>query len=287
MEERTGDSGNKIFGGNYMAIRPVFLTLHSSPFCKDEKIDFLYYSGFAEVQRRKSIKSLHEAFLKKNPNGKVLEISSKSEDELGVKLSAFNLELFNKQVKKRVTVESAFQSSKIFERGGPFSDILEVSSLEAKRDNRLRQSGILIAFKYEGDEWSLEPKTLFYDWLYINAVSSNKDLAEEIIKYDAFTDIEFNPDKSINCQARAAALLVSLHRRNLLEKALESKDAYINIIQGVDKPNNAGMCSIPSVESFAVLLFTCITICSPFLSIKIASLPPSRVFLKCVTLQLG
>ena len=34
---------------------------------------------------------------------------------------------------------------------------------------------------------------------------------DELLTYRAFTDIEFNPDKSFNCQARSCALLVSLH----------------------------------------------------------------------------
>lgn len=50
------------------------------------------------------------------------------------------------------------------------------------------------------------------------------------MKYDGFTDIEFNPEKSINCQARAAALFVSLSRRGLLELAMTSIDNYIKII---------------------------------------------------------
>ena len=41
----------------------------------------------------------------------------------------------------------------------------------------------------------LNPKTIFYDWLYINAVLENPLLAAELLKYNAFTDIEFNPKK--------------------------------------------------------------------------------------------
>ena len=45
----------------------------------------------------------------------------------------------------------------------------------------------------------------------------NKELADELLQYDSFTDIEFSPEKSKNCQARAAALFVALHRKGLLE----------------------------------------------------------------------
>ena len=64
----------------------------------------------------------------------------------------------------------------------------------------------------------LIPRTAFYDWLYINALMENADLAEQVMEYDAFTDIEFNPNKSINCQARAAALFVAMKKLGRLEE---------------------------------------------------------------------
>ena len=64
----------------------------------------------------------------------------------------------------------------------------------------------------------LNPKTIFYDWLYINAVLENPLLAAELLKYNAFKDIEFNPEKSINCQAKAAVLFVALSRKGKIEQ---------------------------------------------------------------------
>ncbi len=123
------------------------------------------------------------------------------------------------------SVESAFQSSKVFENGGPFKDLLAKTSKEAKKDVRLKESGKLIAFEFSGKRWKLEPKTLFYDWLYINALSTemNRTIADEITNYNAFTDIEFNPQKSINCQARSAALYVSLYKADILRLCLENQ----------------------------------------------------------------
>ena len=63
------------------------------------------------------------------------------------------------------------------------------------------------------------------------------DLTEQISVYDAFTDIEFNPQKSINCQAEAAALYVSLKRQSLLKEALKSKEDFLNIVY--KNPQNA------------------------------------------------
>lgn len=221
-----------------MANRPVFTIKDESPFYEKVDVDFKYYSGFAEVQKRKSIDSLHEAFLKNQPNKKVLEISSKSENLLGVKLSAFNLMIETKS-KKKYSVEVVFQSSKVFEKGGPYLDLLDKTSKEAKRDIRLKESGKLKCFDYFGNKFQLSPQTYFYNWLYVNTVNLNKHLGDALVEYDSFTDIEFNPNRSINCQAMAAAVYVSLRKQGLLNKALESKEKFLDIVyMGEHKKNN-------------------------------------------------
>ena len=55
-------------------------------------------------------------------------------------------------------------------------------------------------------------------------------LSKQIIEYDAFTDIEFNPTRSINCQAQAAAIFVSLYRKGLLQEALLDIDSFERIV---------------------------------------------------------
>ena len=67
----------------------------------------------------------------------------------------------------------------------------------------------------------LIPKTAFYNWLYINALLENPELAQKVLEYDAFTDIEFNPGKSLNCQAEAAALFVALNRQGLIDQCAD------------------------------------------------------------------
>ena len=104
------------------------------------------------------------------------------------------------------------------------------SSRTAKKDPRLKESGPLIGFELNGQQFPLEPKTFFYDWLYINAVRANPTLSESLCGYNAFTDIEFNPKKSINCQARSAAIYVSLFRAGLLEKAIENADRFRAVV---------------------------------------------------------
>jgi len=48
--------------------------------------------------------------------------------------------------------------------------------------------------------------------------------------YDTFTDIEFNPKRSFNCQARSCALFVALARKGLLGEA-ETKAGFLDILQ--------------------------------------------------------
>lgn len=214
-----------------MANRPVFISIENNEndFVKRINVDFTWYPGFSKKQKQKSIKSLHESFLKENYNinqNEILEISTKSPDDFGVKLSAFNLEIELKSIK--TTVESLFQSSKVFEKGGPYRDIIEKTSLEAKKDNRIRNSGDLIKFRFNKRDWPLEPKTVFYDWIYMKALSQNKNYTKQIMKYKAFTDIEFNPKRSINCQARSAALFISLKKMNKLNTFLSDIDKYLD-----------------------------------------------------------
>lgn len=201
-----------------MAKRPVFIVNSVGCTLVDtQMIEFQYHSGFAVVQKQKSINSLHEEIRNKNNITQILEISSKSESQLGVALSAFNLMMIDKKKNQKFSVECAFQSSKVFENGGPFLDLLKVTSREAKKDDRLKTSGQLKKFTFYGIDWALEPLTAFYDWLYINALNFNSEYHDELLKYEAFTDIEFNPEKSINCQAYSVAMFVALAKRNLLD----------------------------------------------------------------------
>ncbi|MDE0483432.1 MAG: hypothetical protein OXI67_12700 [Candidatus Poribacteria bacterium] len=93
----------------------------------------------------------------------------------------------------------------------------------------MQNSGELIAFNFCGEEFPTEPKTAFYDWLYITALyQKKKDLMPELETYQGFSDIVFNPNRSLNCQARAAALFVSLSKNGLIDKQIfKNKDYYL------------------------------------------------------------
>lgn len=216
-----------------MANRPVFIPTkitdkHTCEVIVSD-IDFKWFPGMSKSQKQKSIVSLHQAANRQDISH-ILEISSKSEIDLGVKLSAFNLTITTKKKKESFSVESAFQSSKVFDRGGPYTEILDSSSRQAKKDPRLKESGNLMYFSFFDKKFDLKPRTFFYDWIYINALKQNQDLAERLLEYSAFTDIEFNPKKSINCQAYSAALYVSLFQHNMLDNALKSPNNFKKIL---------------------------------------------------------
>ncbi len=213
-----------------MANRPIYHAITKPPFYEAIHVDFQFYSGFSLSQKQKCIKSLHEAYLNRYPDRNVLEISSKSTINLGISLSAFNLTLTNDT--KTFSVECAFQGSKVFENGGPYIDLFDKTSREAKKDERLKTSGALTQFQYFNNSYPLEPKDLFYNWLYINALSQNKELAEQLLCYDSFSDIEFNPQKSINCQAKAAAAFVGLSTQHILSEALSSNENFLKFVYG-------------------------------------------------------
>lgn len=215
-----------------MAIRPVFVASFDYRHCIRENVEFEFFSGFSDKQKKRCINSLHQSYLQTSPGKRVLEISSKSEDELGVMLSAFNL-MIKSENGKEFSVESAFQAGKVFELGGPYLDLLDVPSKAAKRDERLKNSGRIIAFEFDGKRFETEPKTCFYNWLYIHALQQHEELTKPLLNYDAFTDIEFNPQKSLNCQAEAAAVYVSLSKQGLLEEALQDKERFKEIVYRV------------------------------------------------------
>lgn len=209
-----------------MATRPIFKVTKRFPYVQEELIDFDWHKGMAATQKQKSVRSLHSAAHNLFNDLNVLEISTKSESTLGVNLSAFNL-LVTLKNGREVPLENIFHASKVFENGGPFKELLTIPTHEVKRDSRLVENGCLTGFFTNGKTWPLTPKTIFYDWIYINALKLNKELNSQIIQYNAFTDIEFNPKKSVNCQARAAALYVSLVNNGILEQVTRSADEFI------------------------------------------------------------
>ena len=211
-----------------MASRPIYIPLiDGQDFVVERCFDFDWHAGLSPSQKKKNVKALHEC-ARKAGFGNILEISTKSESPLGMSLSAFNLKVYSKYF-GLISLESAFQGSKVFEFGGPFTDLYGKKGGEIKRDKRLYESGKLISFLFEDMEWQLEPKTAFYDWLYLNSVHAYLKEHQSLYSFSGFSDIEFNPKRSFNCQARSCALYVSLLKRQMINMILLNREAFLSL----------------------------------------------------------
>ncbi len=216
-----------------MAERPIFVPApESKKLVKEIFFQMKWHSGFAPIQKEKNVEALHAAAAAAGYSP-LLEVSSKSKRTAGQHLSAFHLKVQSAQ-HNEISLECAFQGSKVFERGGPFTDLYKQDVREAKRDLRLRESGLLTGFQFDGFLFPLEPKTVFYDWLYLNSIYPHREWCKKLYGYAGFTDIEFNPHRSINCQARSCALFLTLMKRELLDHAVKSPEDFIRLISEYD-----------------------------------------------------
>ncbi len=212
-----------------MAERPVFMPRPNAAgqeLVEALPVQFTWHPGMAPSQKMKNVSALHVAAAERGIR-RVLEVSTKSSQPMGKRLSAFNLILTSKE-HGELTVESAFQGSKVFAEGGPYRDLFGLSGREIRRDERLGSG--LVAFQFEGPPWDLEPKTAFYDWLYIRALHAHGNLRERVLEHAGFTDIEFNPKKSLNCQARSCALYVALTQAGTLDAVLADRGLYLKTV---------------------------------------------------------
>ena len=200
-----------------MTERPIFQpNIDGDILVKKINVEFSWFPGFSKEQKQKSIDSLHKKAFEEYKINEVLEISTKSKISVGINASAFNLKMCTKSG-VNASVESFYQGSKVFSGGGPYTDLYKKNSFLAKKDQRLRTNQELKGFEFFGTSWGLNDH--FYDWLYLNALLQNEKITTELMNYQAFSDIEFNPKKSFNCQAYSAALFCSAQARgfNLTE----------------------------------------------------------------------
>ena len=139
-----------------MAQRPVFIPKYiGSSFVAVEYIDFEWHPGMTLGQKQKSVVSLHTSAHQALGVKNILEISTKSSNPIGSALSAFNLMMNVPDLKRPTCVECVYQGSKVFEMGGPFIDIFQMTALEAKKDSRLSTSGHLVGFSFSSIDWVL------------------------------------------------------------------------------------------------------------------------------------
>ena len=214
-----------------MASRPIFIPLFDGDLLVEEYICQITWSpGFADVQKQKNIRALHEE-ARRHGIDRVLEISTKSSKKIGQQLSAFNIRI--NVDGRECYLESVYQGSKVFEHGGPHEEIFDFSPRDAKRYMRDIDCGSLEGFCFDGEIYPLSPANAFYDWLYIKSIADWSEWVKDNICYDGFTDIEFNPRKQVNCQARAFAEYMSLLNRNKLQEVAEDYRVFSSMLRTI------------------------------------------------------
>lgn len=210
-----------------MAEKFVFI-VDDTNHVNEELISYQFFAGFADCQRKKCVQSLHKSIHEKY-EGNVLEVSTKSDSSFGASFSPFNLMM--NYIGKRISFENVFQSSKVFENGLQCIDLLYVSPREAKKDLRIKESGPIVAYVFEGKTILYKPTSSYYDYLYSRALEDNPELTKGLSSYSMFTDIEFIHSKYINCQARSVAIFAALLKSGLLDQAMTSYENFVDIVK--------------------------------------------------------
>ena len=211
-----------------MAERTIFIP-DKHILCFEENYTFPWAPGLSKKQRQKSLASLNEVILTHHPKAKLLDISRYSFEELGSQLSAFHLTIESTSGEK-MPVECAYHGSKITKEYWHLTDIYSKTSMEAKKDRR-HHEGTLLGFKFDDLHFPLsDPRTAFYNYIYITALTQHPDLADQLMNYDIFTDIMFSCRNASACQAQACAIYVALKKSDSLEHALASRENFINTV---------------------------------------------------------
>ncbi len=194
----------------------------------EKTINFEYFRGQNPKQKRKSVDAMQHAIMATESGGKILEVSKESTSDLGIKLSSINL-MYKTREGKSYPVLNIFESSKVFEFGGPYRGLLTADPNDLKNDVRLKDSGRLLGFHFEDVPYSLTPRSLFFDYIYIKALNDRKTIHDELLNYDMITDVTYQMGKMFASSARACAYFISLKKTNLIDEALESTDSFKEI----------------------------------------------------------
>lgn len=247
-----------------MATRPFFAaSVKTDCAYFEEEVTFEWHSGLSWQQRQRSSDSMAQAILSKYPipQPELLEVSTASRSyDLGRALSALNLLYEDKESGQVHSLENWFQASKVFEKDGcvhgPYLELLTVEKparyVNAFLDKKIRQQyandalfqkiqsklegSSLAGFRLHGEDYPLVPRSAFYDYLYVSALSQRRNaaLAAELCKYRVFTDIMFTPGsgkrRKYNTQARSCAIFASLSKRGLLQEALDSFADFVSLV---------------------------------------------------------
>lgn len=167
----------------------------------EEDIAFSFTYGTYRSTKINNMKVLKKEALDKGyRESELLEISTVSDNKFGNMLSALNLNIKLKSGRE-MSVENIYQLS--------------------KKPNK----GHIEYFEFGPTRFSNEPKTMYYDYLYMLALYTHKEYWEYLENHKYFTDVFFNSCKQINTQARAAAIFKTfLGNTDFLEIMENSKD---------------------------------------------------------------
>jgi hypothetical protein len=233
-----------------MAQRPVYLPTSAPPFFKVELVEFTWFPGYSKEQKQRSIRSLHENAAFEAGVDSPLEISSKSTSPLGYKLSAFNLPAYSNDKRYQAppcSLEMVFQTSKVFGEDVHCIDLVGEEVRQVRKTVRERESKGLEHFRFEEVDWPIDPKGAFYNFIYLRSLNELGDEKSDILRYDGFTDIEFNPKKSINCQAEAVSIFVGISRAGLdLKNICTDKETFLETVY----PTKANVSRTDSSEPY-------------------------------------
>lgn len=172
-------------------------------------ISFKWEPGISVAQKRRSCVHLHSAlnvYLDLYP---ALDISSASTENLGVQLSAFNL-MWNGK-----SIECWYQGSKVYSNAGHMKHLYDTDSLTAKMSMKQENNGSLIGFKLVDTDYPMNPKTVFYDYLYLQGLMQYED-KDKILDYNVFTDVQAVLDIDA-CQARSVCIYKLLYMQGNLD----------------------------------------------------------------------
>lgn len=210
-----------------MTVRGAFIPKATYPYFEEIGVAFNWYGGFARQQKQRCATAMHTALIMAYPTIKPLEISSSSGYQLGQELSAMHLKKWSNTLNAYTSVESAFQSSRIYitadgRQIGPFPEYLSADGKTCKRLVKEKSQGLYASANlFEGLKFPVPDFhiSLFYDYLYLNALleEPNREIANQLLAggFNCFTDLA---TKALNSQARSCALFVSLHSLGLLDK---------------------------------------------------------------------
>jgi type I restriction enzyme M protein len=195
--------------------RCFFTPTDKSPFFDEGIVTFEFSPNTVPGSHEKNSLSLVAQIQEARPGARVLEISTASNHLLGVQLSALNLKL--RSAWGLNSVERTYQASKVFERGGPFLELL-TDSRSAKGFPGIKSSGRLKGFQGpDGNFFPADGRSTFYDRLYIQALIQNPELLTSLLPFEIFTDVRFAKSKlgfhlsqPMNTQARSCAIAIGL-----------------------------------------------------------------------------